>query len=297
MGKIAVIGSLNMDMVITSPKMPLMGETVMGGGFITSPGGKGANQAVAASRLGGDVAMAGCVGDDAFGDRLLENLRQSGVDVGRVRRLPGVSTGVAMIIVVGGDNTILVDPGANALLTPDMLDEDFIAACDTVMLQLEIPPETVSRAADIARRHGVRVLLNPAPARPLPAGLLAKADVLTPNETECGLMTGAEIASVGDAGRAIPDLLARGARNVIVTMGKNGAVYNDGDKIVHCPAPPVKAVDTTAAGDCFSAAVAVALGEGKSIAEAVGFACRAGALTVQKMGAQASLPWRDDLRS
>jgi len=297
MSRITVIGSLNMDLVITTPKVPVMGETVLGSGFLTVPGGKGANQAVAAAKLGGNVTMIGCVGNDTFGEVLLNNLRQNSVDTSHMRILDGVPTGIAMIVVNEGNNFIIVDPGANYQLTPQMIDsvEDLIKESCIMVVQLEIPLDTVERVIDIAKRNDVKVLLNPAPAIKLEDSLLTKVDILTPNETECEIITDIPIKSVGDAKNAVAYLMNKGVENVIVTMGGNGVVYNSGKEIIHKAVPNVKVVDTTAAGDSFSGALAVALSQGKSIDEAVDFGNIVGTLTVMKKGAQTSLPTIEDV--
>jgi len=285
--KILVVGSLNMDLCVETPRVPTMGETILGGGFFTSPGGKGANQAVAAARLGADVAMLGRVGRDAFGAQLVENLRLNAVDTSHILAAEAAPTGVAVILLSGGDNCIIVDPGANALLTPGDIEamEAVVAASDMLVLQLEIPLATARRAMELAHAHGVRVLLNPAPAQRLPADFLALADLLTPNETECELLTG-----LADERQGAQALLDMGVSRVVVTLGGKGVLCADGERMLHKPALPVRAVDTTAAGDCFTGALAVSLAGGAPFGEAVDFAQAAAALTVMRKGAQASLP-------
>jgi ribokinase len=292
MGKILIIGSLNMDMVINTPRIPVIGESIAGKGFFTSPGGKGANQAVAAALLGAEVTMAGCVGGDAFGAQLRENLRAHGVDVSHIAEIDGTPTGVAMIVVHRGNNFIVFDPGANSQLTPEMAEalEGEISQSDIVMLQLEVPLATVEAAAAMAKKHGVRVLLNPAPAVELPDSIIKCVDIITPNETEADIWTGIKPESDDSAKTALLSLRSRGIGQVIITMGSKGAMYNAGGEIRIKPVPDVKVVDTTAAGDSFNAAVAVALADGKTIDEAVEFANIVGTLTVTKKGAQASLP-------
>ena len=289
MHKICVIGSMNMDLCVEAPRMPAMGETVLGRGFIASPGGKGANQAVAAARLGAQVTMVGCVGDDAFGARLIGNLRVNGVDTGYIRVTGEAPTGAAVILLHEGDNCIVVDPGANMRLRPGDIEEmeGVIAASDMLILQLEVPPETVRRAMELARAHGVRVLLNPAPAQEAPAEFLAMADVLTPNASECEALTGC--ADMEKGARA---LVQMGIPRVVVTLGGRGVLYNDDGRMIHRPARPVNVVDTTAAGDAFTGALAVSLAEGMGFEEAVDFAQAAAALTVTRRGAQEALPGR-----
>jgi len=289
---ICVIGSLNMDLCVETPRVPAVGETVLGGGFFTSPGGKGANQAVAAARLGARVTMLGCAGHDAFGTQLAENLRANGVDTSHLRITGEAPTGVAVILLRGGDNCIVVAPGANMLLSPADIAalEPVIAAADMLVLQLEIPLETARRAMALARSHGVKVLLNPAPARKAPPDFLALADILTPNESECEILTGLPCDTLGHAELAARALLRMGVPQVAVTLGSNGVLYNDGDHMVHKPAWPVQAVDTTAAGDSFTGALAVSLAKGAHFNGAVDFAQAVAALTVTRKGAQVSLP-------
>lgn len=295
---ITVIGSLNMDLVITSPKIPVMGETILGKGFMTVPGGKGANQAAAASKLGGKVSFIGCVGNDIYGSSLIENLASSGVEISNIKRLEEFSTGIAVIVVSNGNNFIIVDSGANWALTPGDINraEGLIKESSIIMLQLETPLETVEKAIEAAKKHHVRVLLNPAPARMLSGELLSSVDVLTPNESECEFITGIAIKSAEDAKSAVEFLNQKGVSSVVVTLGGKGVVYNSGKKIIHKPVPDVRVVDTTAAGDAFSGALAVALSQGKTIDEAVDFANIAGTLTVMKKGAQASLPTLKDIQ-
>jgi len=295
--KITVVGSLNMDLVVTTPKVPVMGETILGSGFMTAPGGKGANQAVAAAKLGGEVYMIGCVGSDIFGKNLLDNLTENKVNIDNVEVKDSTSTGIAVIIVKDGNNSIIVDSGANSLLTPEMIDkfEEIIKNSDIMVVQLETPLDTVERAISIAKSHGVKVLLNPAPARKLSNELLSMVDIFTPNESECEIITGISISSIDDAKRAVAFLNERGIPQVIITLGGKGVVYNSTAGILHKSVPNVKVVDTTAAGDSFSGAVALALSQGKNIDEAVDFGNIVGTLTVTKKGAQTSLPTMEDV--
>ena len=297
MPEITVIGSLNMDLAINAPRVPVMGETILGSGFMTAPGGKGANQAVAAARLGGDVTMIGCVGDDIFGRNLVENLKSNGVETRHIKTLRGFPTGVAVILIKDGNNCIIVDPGANGKLRFEDIEgfEEIISRSRIAVLQLEIPLDTVERAIRAAKKHNVEVLLNPAPAVKLSDELLSMVDLLTPNETECEIITGMPIKNVEDAKKAVACLNGKGIKTVAVTMGGNGVVYNDGSKIMHKPVPEVKAVDTTAAGDAFSGALAVSIAQGKDINEATDFANIVGTLTVTKKGAQDSLPSLEDV--
>lgn len=292
MSKITVVGSLNMDLVVRTPKIPVMGETIIGSGFMTSPGGKGANQAVAAARLGGKVVMIGCVGNDIFGRDLIANMQVSNVETAYIRILDDVSTGVAVIVIKDGNNSIIVDSGANFLLSPQMIEEaeEIVKACELLIVQLEIPLETVDKAINLAKKHNKKVLLNPAPAQKLSDELLGKLDIITPNETECEIITGLEIKSIEDAKVAVKFLKNKGIPQVVITMGGKGVVYNSGEEIRHKAINPVVVVDTTAAGDSFSGALAVALSQGNSIDEAVDFGSIVGAMTVTKKGAQTSLP-------
>lgn len=296
--KILVIGSLNMDLVVETPVLPHMGETVLGSGFMTAPGGKGGNQAVAAARLGGDVSMAGCIGNDIFGRDLLTNLRKDGVNTDRIKILDSIPTGVAVIVVKDGDNSIIVNSGANFTLTPERIREiePCIAAASILVMQFEIPLDAIAEAIRIAKKYQVPILLNPAPARQLADDLLGQVDILTPNESECSALTGLSVDNLENAGKAIAVLRAKGIPRVVVTWGHRGVVYNDGDQIIHKPVPEVNVIDTTAAGDSFSGALAVALAEGKTIHEAVDFANLAGTLTVTRKGAQTSLPTLEDLK-
>ncbi len=299
MSLISVVGSLNMDLVVNTPRIPVIGESVLGWGFMTNPGGKGANQAVAASRLGAKVNMAGCVGNDLFGADIIKNLAVNGVDSANVRRLDSIPSGIAVILIKDGDNCIIIDPGANSRVDASMSDaiEKSVAGSGILLLQLEIPMEAVKMAVGIAKRHGVKVLLNPAPAAFLDDDLLMGVDIITPNESECESITGLQVKCIDDAKAAVPWFMDRGVRQVIITLGSNGVVYNSDNRILHKPVPKVKVVDTTAAGDSFSAALAVAISEGKGIDDAVTFANAVGTLTVQKKGAVGSLPYRREVEA
>ena len=295
---ICVLGSLNMDLVVRTPHLPRVGETVPGGTFATFPGGKGANQAVAAARLGARVTMIGRVGDDPFGRQLVENLTHERIDAVRVRAVSGAATGVALIQVdAEGNNTIVVASGANMQMRAADADEarEAIAASRVLLLQLEIPIDAVLHAAQIAKAAGALVCLDPAPARPLPDALYGLIDVIEPNEVEVEALTGVEVRSVADAERAAESLRERGPRLAVVKMGDRGAFYLGDDGRGHVPAVRVNAVDTTAAGDVFAAALGVALGEGGSSADAMAFATRAAALKVTRMGAQPGMPVRADV--
>jgi ribokinase len=291
--KIVVVGSLNMDLIVGAPRIPAPGETIMGHEFHTAPGGKGANQAVAAARLGARVSMVGRVGDDAYGRTQLSNLAADGVDTTFVTLDSETHTGVALIIVDdAGENSIVVSSGANWRVSAADVDaaEHVIADADMLLLQLEIRPEAVERAAELAARHGVSVVLNPAPAGPLSSGLLARVSYLIPNEGETAILSGQPVADLESAHSAARALRQRGVGTVVMTLGGRGALLIAAGQELQVPAFSVKVVDTTAAGDAFVAGFAVAVASGQPLAEAVRFAAAAGALATKKMGAQPSLP-------
>ena len=300
MVNVTVVGSLNMDLVVKAPRLPAVGETVTKGTFGTFPGGKGANQAVAAARLGARVRMVGAIGRDAFGSQLRDGLRRDGVDVSHVIEIEDAPSGVALITVgPQGQNTIVVAPGANWRMTTAHVDAaaDLIARSQILLIQLEIPIETVTRAAEIASSAKVRVVLDPAPApeSPLPDRLIRLVDVINPNEVEAKVLTGTNVADERGARDAAERLLAMGCRSAVIKLGARGAFVADGDTRAAVPGIHVDAVDTTAAGDAFAGALAVALGEGRPIMEAVRFANVAGAISVTRMGAQPSMPRRAEV--
>ena len=304
MTNILVIGSLNADLVVRAPRFPAPGETIRGEDLVTVPGGKGANQAVAAARLGTDVAMIGRVGADSFGASLVENLKQNHVDATHVTRDMSAATGTAVIVVDShGQNSIVLSPGANAKVKPADVEPASFSdpsagsgqRVKLLLLQLEIPIETVVHAARLAKQNGVRVLLNPAPARELPDELLSNADYLLPNETELNLLAGKSVSDIASVETAARSLVTRGAKNVIVTLGANGALIVSKDATKHIPSFKVNVVDTTAAGDAFIGGFAVALLNGKSLEDAVQYACACGALAVTKFGAQPSLPTKQEV--
>lgn len=290
---IVVIGSLNMDMVVRAKRAPEAGETLFGQEFVLSPGGKGANQAVAAARLGADVTMIGRVGKDAFGSGLLEIMKQEQIHTEYISQSASQSTGVASIVVDGdGENRIIVVPGANVEMKPADIEalEPVIGQAAIVVMQLETDLAMCGAAAAIAARHGIPVILNPAPARPLGDELLQHVTYLTPNETEAGILAGVNVESIDDAERAARIMLQKGVKHIIVTLGSKGALIVNAAGSLHIPGFPVQAVDTVAAGDSFNGALAWQLTLGKTLDEAVRFANAVGALTVGKEGAIPSLP-------
>jgi ribokinase len=288
---ISVFGSANMDLVAYVSQAPGRGETVTGRDFRTIPGGKGANQAIAAARAGAPVAFLGAVGDDAFGAEMRDTLAGAGVDVKLLRQVPGVS-GIAHIVVDdAGGNSIIVVPGANGTVTaPTEAERAVIAASQALLLQLELPMEAVTAAARAAHEAGVPVILTPAPAQPLPGALLDAVTLLLPNEHEAAALTGA-----GSPEAALDALLAR-VDEVVITLGSEGALYGDrsGERL-RVPAVKVRAVDTTAAGDTFAGALAVARAEGRPAGDALRFAAAAAALSVRREGASTSMPVRADI--
>ncbi len=297
--KIVVIGSTNTDMVIKTGHLPTPGETILGGEFLMNPGGKGANQAVAASRLGGDVAFISKTGNDIFGEQSIENLRSEGVNTENMVVDQENPSGVALITVDSkAENCIVVAPGSNMTLKPDDIDKAVkqIGMAEIVLLQLEIPIETVEYATRIAYRNNKKVVLNPAPAQKLSDSILKSIYILTPNETEAEILTGVKVTDIGSAEKATGILREKGVEIVIITMGANGAFIHTNSLSELIPAPKVKAVDTTAAGDTFNGALAVAVSEGFNIREAVQFANKAASIAVTKFGAQASTPYRREVR-
>jgi ribokinase len=298
--RITVVGSVNADMVVTAARLPAAGETVVGDRFLMAAGGKGANQAVAAARLGTEVTLVAKVGRDAFGETAIANLRREGIDTDFIVIDDASATGVALITVdQRGENQIAVASGANHKLSPSDIDRsaDTIRKSDVLLVQLEVPLESVARAIEIASGAGVLVILNPAPAMPLPKGLLAKVDYLTPNEAEAAQITDIAIEDEPSARVAASQLLAAGPRNVIITLGAVGALFATPARTLLLPSPTVAAVDSTAAGDAFNGALAWAFSIGRSGVDPVRVACFAGALSTTTSGAQPSLPTLDELRS
>jgi len=291
--QVVVVGSINMDLVANTERIPVKGETVAGNDFQTHPGGKGANQAVAVARLGYPVAMIGRLGNDAFGAQLREHLQNAGVNIAGVMT-SRCSSGVAVIIVSDtGENCIVVTPGANALLTPEDLDAniEILRSAGVVLTQLEIPMETVQHLAEICAYENVPLILDPAPAKRLPDGLLENVDWFTPNETEANFFIGDKVADPHDPALITQMLMRQGARRVVLKLGSRGAYLADGDELGELLRPfPVQAVDTTAAGDAFNGAFATGLLTGKGYITSARFAVAAAALSVTRAGAQPSMP-------
>jgi ribokinase len=294
-----VAGSINLDLVVRSSRLPRPGETIIGRETQELAGGKGANQAVAAARLGGNLAMIGRVGDDAFGERLKAGLKAEGIDVSRVAVTPNCASGLAIVAVDdGGENAITVIPGANGRLTPADVRAaaNLIAEADVLLLQLEVPLETVLSTIELAREHDTLVILDPAPAPASFPTQLLSVDLVCPNETEAAALTGIAIANLADAKRAAKRLLEMGTHYAIITLGSQGAILCGPDGRSHeIPSFEVQAVDTTAAGDAFAAALGVGLARGKPILEAVRYACAAGALAASRPGAQPAMPTAADI--
>lgn len=299
--KIVVIGSSNTDMVIKSDRLPKPGETILGGNFLMNHGGKGANQAVAAARLGGDVTFICKIGNDIFGNETLEMFHKEGIDTTYVGITPQEPSGVALINVdKKGENCIVVASGANGTLSVDDIQnaETAIKQASIVIMQLETPIESVTYAAKMAKKDGITVILNPAPAptQQLPDDLLANVDILIPNVTEAEIISGMHITDDESAKEAIRYISSKGIKTVIITMGAKGALAYENNKFTHIPAFKVEAVDTTAAGDIFCGGLCVALSEGKNLKDAIIFASKASSISVTRMGAQVSIPLRKEIQ-
>jgi ribokinase len=299
MSRIIVIGSSNTDMVIKTEKLPVPGETILGGTFLMNPGGKGANQAVAAARLGGKVTFVTKRGNDLFGNQAVGLLMREGIDTQYVVKDLEFPSGVALITVDSyGENSIVVAPGSNG----NLMREDIPALIfetgkfEILLLQLEIPISTVEYSAVTASEHGIKVILNPAPACRLPDNLLRHSWLITPNETEAESITGVTINDLYSAEKAATLIQARGVKNVIITMGETGAFIKSESYTGLIPGVKVIPVDTTAAGDVFNGALAVAISEGKALNDAVIFANKAASISVTRMGAQASAPYRNEIK-
>ncbi|MDE2718104.1 MAG: ribokinase [Chloroflexota bacterium] len=296
--KIVVIGSINMDLVAVAPSLPTPGETVMGSDFATLPGGKGANQAVAAARLGADVHMVGRVGDDVFGPMLIENLEANEVDVSDVMTTPGVSSGIAVILLDDErQNYIVGIYGANMECDDVQIEavSRALEGADALLLQMEIPLDVSLEAASIARRMGVRVIYDPAPPSEIPLSCYEAFDIIAPNQSEAEVLCGVAVEDVGSAYEAASILRDRGTRVALIKLGEQGVVYSADQGAGHVPAFEVDAVDTVAAGDGFAGALAVALAEGQPLEHALRFASAAGALVVTKRGAQDAMPGRGEV--
>jgi ribokinase len=297
--RIVIVGSSGTDMIIKLDRIPRPGETLLGGEFHITGGGKGANQAVSAARAGGNVAFVARLGQDEFGDQAITAFVKERVNVDHIYRDRKASTGVALIFVdKHGENSIGVAPGANGRLSPADLKKarKIFTGAGVMVVQLEIPLETVQTAALLAAKSGARVILNPAPARALPDDLLRHVSILTPNETEAELLTGIKVDSDSAAAKAASVLRARGVQTVILTLGARGALVATSDSAQIVPGFKVTAVDTTGAGDVFNGALAVALAEGQPLIDAVRFANAAAAISVTRLGAQPSCPSRREVQ-
>jgi ribokinase len=300
LGTLVVVGSANIDMVVSTSRFPKAGETILGNKFTMYPGGKGANQAVCAAKLGGAVRFIGKMGNDIFRDRLFESMGNDGVVLEEVLIDEVHSTGIAVIMVDDvGRNEIVVISGSNMNLTPMDLESksDVISSARVVLTQLEIPLETVVRTAEIAHAADALIILNPAPARELPNHLLSQIDYLTPNETEAEILTGVRVTSAETAGHAAGLLLDRGVKNVIVTLGEKGSLFVNHTCRTYYPARSVNPVDTTAAGDAFNGALALSIVRGMDIDDGVRYATSVAALSVTRMGAQSSMPTPEELQT
>jgi ribokinase len=296
---IFVIGSSNTDMVVMTKKLPLPGETVIGGTFFMNPGGKGANQAVAAARLGGQVTFVARVGSDLFGEQALKQFQHENINTSYILQDPEHPSGVALIGVdVHGENSIIVAPGSNGHLSTHDVAKAFedIHPSAIILIQLEIPKETVEFAIVEGKAKGCDVILNPAPVQAIDGKALQQLYLITPNESEAEILTGIRITDLESAKQAAHQLRLSGVRNVVITLGSKGAYLHTGTVAKLIPAPHVTAVDTTAGGDCFNGALAVALAEGMMLEKAVEFACTAASISVTRRGAQSSMPYRNEVK-
>ena len=288
MVKVVVVGSISMDLVVTSKVRPGAGETVLGDAFKTVPGGKGANQAVAAARLGAEVHMIGCVGDDYYGNQLIKNLKNNGVSTKFVKPVTQIGTGTAHIVLAEDDNSIVVVKGANDFVTPEYVEGalDILKEADIVLIQQEIPFETIEYVSNVCASYGLSLLLNPAPAHFISNKVIDQATFITPNEHEVKLLF---------PNLSVEEVLKQNATKVFITEGSKGARYHSGKEEVLVPTYKVDVVDTTGAGDTFNAAFAVAVAEGKDLAGSLRFANRAASLSVTKFGAQGGMPYRQEV--
>lgn len=300
MKKILVLGSLNMDFVIRVKEMPQIGETILGQSVKLVPGGKGANQAYAVGKLGGDVTMLGAVGEDPYGKQLIQNLNEVHVDTTGIQVVKEVSTGQAFVSVFdSGDNSIVVVQGANAGISREMIDKNmqYIDACDYIIMQLEIPLDIVQYVKDIAVEKGKKVVLDPAPAvSGLSDEFWRGISLIKPNETELSILIGKELSEKEEIAEAAASLVAKGVETVVVTLGGDGCLLVDAERELYFPAYEVECIDTTAAGDSFIASLVVALCEGKGYEEAISFAQKVSAIVVTQWGAQTSIPWRSEIQ-
>jgi ribokinase len=296
--KVVIVGSSNTDLVIQSPRFPKPGESVIGGVFAQFQGGKGANQAVAAARAGAQVTFIGRVGQDDFGRIALERLQAENINTDHVENDEQLASGVALIIVdASGENEIVVAAGANMALSPEQINHavDIIAAADVVVTQLEIPLESVLHLAELTKKLGKTLILNPAPASPVPETLLPLIDVITPNMGELEVISGIVIESLNDVERAAQDFLRKGVTMVVVTQGKQGCLTFTLDNQWITPALPIEPVDTVGAGDCFTGTLAVALARGLTPVDAIRYASIAAGISVTRLGAQPSMPYRHEV--
>jgi ribokinase len=298
--KIVVVGSCNTDMVIKADRLPVPGETILGGTFFMNPGGKGANQAVAASRMGANVTLISKTGNDVFGKQSVMLYTAENIKTDFIYSDPKHPSGVALITVDSqGENCIVVASGANASLSPSDIDKASaeIESSNIVLMQLEIPIETVEYVAEMASKKGIKVILNPAPARALSDNLLKNLYIIIPNKSEAEILSGIKVSDIESAKQAADIISAKGVDIVVITLGSQGALIKEYNEYLFVEAFKVDALDTTAAGDTFCGAFCVGLSEGRSIPEAVKLAARAAAITVTRMGAQASIPYRTELSS
>ncbi|KAA1178425.1 ribokinase [Photorhabdus heterorhabditis] len=297
--KLAVVGSINADHILNLESFPRPGETVIGKQYQIAFGGKGANQAVAASRSGADITFIACVGQDDIGSRICQQLAMDNIKISSIEAIEGETTGVALILVNHqGENVIGINAGANAALTPEYFHryQNIIKEADALLIQLESPLETVQLAAETAKQNNTKVILNPAPAQKLSDQLLSLVDIITPNETEAEYLTGITVKDNSDAEKAAQVLHSKGIETVIITLGSRGAWLSEkGQNGKHVPGLKVKVVDTIAAGDTFNGALVTALLEGKEMLSAVRFAHSAAAIAVTRQGAQPSIPWRNEI--
>lgn len=296
---IYVVGSSNTDMVVKAERLPMPGETVLGGTFFMNAGGKGANQAVAAARLGGNVLLVAHVGNDLFGEQAVTHFQKEKINTSFVTRNPEYPSGVALIVVDSkGENCISVAPGSNRHLLPMHIGAAFkgLSAPAFVLIQMEIPDATIAFTLEYCRKNNLKAILNPAPAKALDKHILQGLYLITPNESEAEILTGIRVIDEVSACKAAEQLRAMGIANVVVTLGSKGALLMTGEEMKHILSPKVTSVDSTAAGDCFNGALAVALSEGRPLADAVAFACRAASISVTRLGAQASMPFRNEMQ-